>query len=111
MTNNLIVWSGSRVSLAASQGDKESISVTMHKLPQGGGTITTTTAPFELVDGKMIADLTHEAPTVTTRTVYDYWITENFADEPSLIYPDPKNCSGSNCDLPTYTVCVLGENE
>lgn len=107
-TNSFTVWSGAQVPLRATQGDPESISASIVRIPQSGGPEVITTGPFETVEGDVVADLTFEAETVTEETIYDYYVTENFDTESPLIYPDPRNCTDGNCELPTITICPLG---
>lgn len=102
--NDITVWEESLVPLAATQGDSESISATIVLTEQDTGVQVTETAPFVDEDGVMTADLTLSNIPVG---VYDYYVTENFSTEPSLIYPDPNNCSDGECELPTITVCEL----
>ena len=107
--NSYKVWSGSLVNLPVFQGDPASVSATL-TLISPLGVETSETAPYETVDGKKVADLSYTAPVVNELTVYDYYISENFTSEPSSIYPDPSQCEEGNCDLPTITVCPLGDN-
>lgn len=107
--NDFTVWSGAYVSNVVMQGDPNSVSASIIRIAQGTGTETVTTADFETVEGKVVADVSFTAPEVDTATKYDYYVTENFDDEAPMIYPDPKNCSSDNCELPVMTVCPLPE--
>lgn len=101
--NSFTVWEGSQISLAATQGDENSISASIFMVNQETQDTIDYTAVFEEVDGVMTADLGFSAP---EPGVYDYYITENFNDEEPYIYPD-HDCDGEECTLPTITVCEL----
>lgn len=97
------VWSGENVSIAIEQGDTESVSATIYLLDEDKNVVVEETANYETVDDKEIAYIDFTAPVVG---VYTYYFSENFTDEPDLIYPDPDNCDG-DCELPSITVCEL----
>ena len=106
--NSFTVWSDALVPLTLTQGDIDSISATITFVPTTGAEFSVTST-FETVDDKVVADLTFNAPEVTVETVFEYYVSENFTTGPSLIYPDPSNCTGGKCELPTLTICPLPE--
>lgn len=97
------VWENENVSLAIEQGDSESISATIYLLDSDKQIVVEETANYETVDDKEIAYINFTAPVAGT---YTYYFSENFTEEPDLIYPDPTDCDG-DCELPTITVCEL----
>lgn len=107
--NDFTVWSGAYVSNVVVQGDPNSVSASIVRIAQDTGIESKTTANFETIEGKIVADVSFTASEVNTTTKYDYYVTENFDDGAPMIYPDPKNCSGDNCELPIMTVCPLPE--
>lgn len=107
--DNYTVWSGSRVQLLGERGDENATSQSLFAY-NDTDEFEVLNVPFVLVDGVYYADLSYTAPLVTEETVYEYYITENFDDEDPIIYPSPENCGSGGCDLPTITVCPIGND-
>lgn len=101
------VWSGSRVQLLGERGDPNAVSQSLYAY-NDTDSFEVLNAPFVEQDGTYYADLSFTAPVVEIETVYSYYITENFDDEDSVIYPAPDDCGDDGCDLPTITVCPIG---
>lgn len=107
--DNYTVWSNSRVQLIGERADDNAISMSLFAY-NDNDEFSVIDAPFALVDGKYVADLSYIAPDVSVETVYEYYVTENFASEDPIIYPSPENCGPDGCELPTVTVCPIGKD-
>ena len=95
---NITARVGSKINIRIEQGDENSISATIvvrnietEETEEFTGTFTDGVTDIE-IDGLDIGE-------------YEYDVEENFETGDPLIYPDPDDCDGEECDLPTITIC------
>lgn len=90
------------------EAEDDATSVSFIMIKPDDSTVTLKSTPFEMIDGKKIADLTL-TPTMTSQTspTNKYKLLLNYA-EGSIRLPEPgDDCDSGDCDLPELNFCDI----
>ena len=94
------IRAGSRLSFAVERADPEAVGATF--LAVSGSTTITDTVSYN-ADG--VAYFIFGSPETDTVGIYDYQVSENFANSSPDIYPSVDDCDG-DCDFPQLEICT-----